>query len=362
MPRPDIKRNNDNFNQKQFVKEKVAVTDVAIKRSLQDDALLLFLQRLGSTKGKHGIDLLKSQCRAYLVGFDQLPHPSHTWGGFLHDLFNTCSGNELASEVVAKALSNQRVMKSNDLSLVVDFRPSKIDEASKFNCHWQAELFISAINIIFSDAVASGNGDMVRPFLGDESSRVRLIAFTALHSELSSGDFTQFLGFFSGLEQSERQLFANHIADNSLPLEAAAILRTLVNTQKMQVLGAFCKLASRDANVIQLLLNDEFDNYTSVQASIIDEALANKSKGNAIDLLYKEGLLRHQLLNSYFVAGVGKNAQVLNLATVEWIARLDNNPLIKQQAIDFLLTINQGNSKEIAKELINGGNLKIPDF
>jgi hypothetical protein len=36
---------------------------------------------------------------------------------------------------------------------------------------------------------------------------------------------------------------------------------------------------------------------------------------------------------------------------VEWIARLDNNPIIKRQAINFLATINQENSSETAKLL-----------
>ena len=78
--------------------------------------------------------------------------------------------------------------------------------------------------------------------------------------------------------------------------------------------------------------------------------------------LNNEAILRKQLLNAYFAAGVGKNAQAIDLSVVEWIARLDNNPLIQQQAIDFLLTINQGNSNEIANELVQEPNLIINKY
>ena len=78
--------------------------------------------------------------------------------------------------------------------------------------------------------------------------------------------------------------------------------------------------------------------------------------------LSNESTLRQQLLNAYFVSGAGENAQVLNLSVVEWIARLDNNPLIKQQAIDFLLSISQEKGEAIANSIISEKDFIIKHF
>ena len=121
-------------------------------------------------------------------------------------------------------------------------------------------------------------------------------------------------------------------------------------------------MAQRDSRAIELLLRDEFSSYTSAQYSIIKSALEQNSRSMTMLELNNEAILRKQLLNAYFAAGIGKNAQALDLSVVEWIARLDNNPLIQQQAVDFLLTINQGNSKEIANKLVQEPNLIINKF
>jgi len=102
--------------------------------------------------------------------------------------------------------------------------------------------------------------------------------------------------------------------------------------------------------------------FTSEQASAVNYALASDSRAMTMLKLSTEGALRQQLLSAYFASGTGKNAQVLNLAVVEWIARLDNNPLIKKQAIDFLLSINQDKGKEIAKSIIDDNTFIIKNF
>jgi hypothetical protein len=50
------------------------------------------------------------------------------------------------------------------------------------------------------------------------------------------------------------------------------------------------------------------------------------------------------------------------LSVVEWIARLDNNPLVKQQAIDFLLSISQDKGKEIANSIMGDKDFIIKNF
>ena len=341
---------------------KVPITREAVAKSLNSDALIIFLQQLQEANSGTNKAALKSQCRAYLVGFKQLPHPAHSWSAFLHDLFATCIDNEFAAEVVAMALFGQNVLNEEDLPIVLDVRPINIDSATTNHCRWQAMLFIHALGILFPAAVVNGHSELVSPFLDDPSSQVRYIAFTALYPNQSASEFVPFLDFYGNLAHSEQKLLAEKIAENYPVYEAAQILKTLVNQHKVQILGAFCKIAQRDNSPIELLLYAEFDVFTSEQASIVNNALASDSRAMTMLKLSAEGALRQQLLSAYFVSGTGENAQVLNLEVVEWIARLDNNPLIKQQAIDFLLSINHYRGKEIAKSIIENKAFIIKKF
>ncbi|MFT7517030.1 MAG: hypothetical protein ACI84O_000818 [Myxococcota bacterium] len=337
---------------KQFDAVKVPITRDSVYRSLQDNALTTFLHELQIAKSMSDKKPLQSQCRTYLVGFEQLPHASHTWGAFLHDLFSACYSNEFASEVVARALFGQHVISEQELDLILDVRPTSVDDAINQHCYWQATLFINALDILFVAAIANGNTSVVEPFLQDKSSRIRALAFTALYPNLSASEFAQFSDFFAGLDSSEQKLLAEYIADTYQPNEAAGILRDMVNQQQANLLGAFCKVAMRDHLAIELLLNDAFDSFTDEQARFIKDSAGMHSPSKNIMLLEKEGLLRRQLLDAYFTAGIGQAAKTLDLSVIEWIARLDNNPLIRQQAIDFLLTIDQGNGKEMARTLL----------
>ena len=341
---------------------KVPITREAVAKSLKNDALMVFLQQLQDAN--IGVDkaVLKSQCRAYLVGFKQLPHPAHNWSAFLHDLFASCCDNEFAAEVVAMALLGQKVLNEEDLPMVLDVRPTNVDSAAANNCRWQAMLFMHALDLVFPAAVVNGHSELVLPFLDDPSSQVRYTAFTALHPNQSAGEFLAFSDFYGNLAHSEQKLLAEKIAENYPAHEAAQILKTLVNQHKVQILGAFCKIAQRDHSAIELLLYAEFDIFTSYQLSIVNKALASGSHAITLFELSNEGTLRQQLLNAYFVSGTGENAQVLNLSVVEWIARLDNNPLVKQQAIDFLLSISQDKGREIANSIMGNKDFIIKNF
>jgi hypothetical protein len=341
---------------------KVPITREAIVKSLNDEALIVFLQQLQDANIGTNKAALKSQCRAYLVGFRQLPHPAHSWSAFLHDLFASCIDNEFAAEVVSMALLGQNVLDEEDLPMVLDVRPINIDNATTNHCRWQAMLFIHALDIVFPAAVVNGHSELVLPFLDDPSSQVRYIAFTALYPNQSYSEFAPFAGFYGNLAYSEQKLLAEKIAEGCQAYEAAQILKTLVNQYKVHILGAFCKIAQRDNSPIELLLYAEFDMFTSEQASIVNNALASNSRAMTMRKLSAEGALRQQLLSAYFVSGTGENAQVLNLEVVEWIARLDNNPLIKQQAIDFLLSISQDKGKEIARSIIDDNTFIIKKF
>jgi hypothetical protein len=341
---------------------KVPITREAIVKSLNDEALIVFLQQLQDANIGTNKAALKSQCRAYLVGFRQLPHPAHSWSAFLHDLFASCIDNEFAAEVVSMALLGQNVLDEEDLPMVLDVRPINIDNATTNHCRWQAMLFIHALDIVFPAAVVNGHSELVLPFLDDPSSQVRYMAFTALYPNQSASEFAPFADFYGNLAYSEQKLLAEKIAEGCQAYEAAQILKTLVNQHKVQILGAFCKIAQRDNSPIELLLYAEFDVFTSEQASIVNNALASDSRAMTMLKLSAEGALRQQLLSAYFVSGTGENAQVLNLEVVEWIARLDNNPLIKQQAIDFLLSINHYRGKEIAKSIIENKAFIIKKF
>ncbi|MDE0585705.1 MAG: hypothetical protein OSB63_03720, partial [Planctomycetota bacterium] len=327
------------------------ITREAIAKSLSNDSLIVFLQQLQNANTGMDKAALKSQCRAYLVGFKQLPHPVHSWSAFLHDLFASCCDNEFASEIVAMALLGQNVLNEEDLPMVLDVRPINIDNATTNHCRWQATLFIHALGIVLPAAVVNGHSKLVLPFLDDPSSQVRYTAFTALYPNQPASEFVSFPDFYGNLAHSEQKLLAEKIADDYQAYEAAQILKTLVNQYKVQILGAFCKIAQRDNSAIELLLYAEFDIFTSEQASTVNDALASDSRAMTVLKLSTEGALRQQLLSAYFASGTGKNAQVLNLAVVEWIARLDNNPLIKRQAIDFLLSISNDRGKEIAASI-----------
>jgi|GEM_PF-5387908 len=341
---------------------KVPITREVVVQSLKNDALMRFLEQLQNPNSSANKKNLKAQCRIYLVGFNQLPHPQHDWPTFLHDLFAACYNNEFASEIVARALMGQNVLDEQELPLVIDIRPPLVDNAEGNHCQWQALLFLNALDIVFPAAVKNGQSDLVIPFLKDQSSQVRFTAFKALYPKLSAKDFSQWGDFFGQLAYTEQKLLAEKIADDCLPNEAATILKSLVNRYKLSLLGAFCKVAQRDSRAIELLLHDELGSYTSSQHGIIKSALEQHSRSMTMLKLNNEAILRKQLLNAYFAAGVGKNAQAIDLSVVEWIARLDNNPLIQQQAIDFLLTINQGNSNEIANELVQEPNLIINKY
>jgi hypothetical protein len=341
---------------------KVPITREAIIKSLNNEALIIFLQQLQDAKSGMDKAALKSQCRAYLVGFKQLPHPAHSWSAFLHDLFASCIDNEFAAEVVAMALLGQNVLNEEDLPMVLDVRPINIDNATANHCRWQAMLFIHALGIAFPAAVVNGRSELVLPFLDDPSSQVRYTAFTALYPNQSASEFAPFTDFYGNLAHSEQKLLAEKIAQDYQAYEAAQILKTLVNQHKVQVLGAFCKIAQRDNSAIELLLYSEFDRFTSYQGSIVNTALASGSRAMTMLALSNEAALRQQLLSAYFVSGTGENAQVLDLEVVEWIARLDSNPLIKQQAIDFLLSINHDRGKEIAKSIIEDEAFIIKEF
>ncbi|MBC8369156.1 MAG: hypothetical protein P8L98_07230 [Planctomycetota bacterium] len=323
---------------------------------------MVFLQQLQGAKAGMDTAALKSQCRAYLVGFKQLPHPAHSWSAFLHDLFASCIDNEFAAEIVAMALLGQNVLDEEDLPMVLDVRPINIDNAATHRCRWQAMLFIHALSIVFPTAVVNGHSELVLPFLDDSSSQVRYTAFTALYPNQSASKFLAFSDFYGNLAHSEQKLLAEKIAENYPAHEAAQILKTLVNQHKVQILGAFCKIAQRDHSAIELLLYAEFDIFTSEQHSAVNEALASGSRTTTMLELSNEGTLRQQLLNAYFVSGAGENAQVLNLSVVEWIARLDNNPLIKQQAIDFLLSISQEEGEAIANSIMGEKDFIIKNF
>lgn len=331
---------------------KVPITREAVAKSLNNDALISFLQQLQNANIGMDKAALKSQCRAYLVGFKQLPHPAHSWSGFLHDLFASCVDNEFAAEVVAMALLGQSVLNEEDLPMILDVRPMSIDNATVDHCRWQAMLFIHALNLVFPTAVLNGRSELVVPFLDDPSSQVRYTAFAALHPSQHTSQLFPFADFYSHLAHSEQKLLAEKVAEDYPAYEAAQILKNLVNQHKVQILGAFCKIAQRDNSAIELLLYAELDLFTSFQASLVNSALAAGSRTITMFELSTEGALRQQLLSAYFVSGTGKNAQVLDLTVVERIARLDNNPLIRQQAIDFLLTISQGKGKEIAKSIM----------
>jgi hypothetical protein len=341
---------------------KVPITREAIIKSLNNEALIIFLQQLQDAKSGMDKAALKSQCRAYLVGFKQLPHPAHSWSAFLHDLFASCIDNEFAAEVVAMGLLGQNVLNEEDLPMVLDVRPINIDNATANHCRWQAMLFIHALGIAFPAAVVNGRSELVLPFLDDPSSQVRYTAFTALYPNQSASEFAPFTDFYGNLAHSEQKLLAEKIAQDYQAYEAAQILKTLVNQHKVQVLGAFCKIAQRDNSAIELLLYSEFDRFTSYQGSIVNTALASGSRAMTMLALSNEAALRQQLLSAYFVSGTGENAQVLDLEVVEWIARLDSNPLIKQQAIDFLLSINHDRGKEIAKSIIEDEAFIIKEF
>ena len=341
---------------------KVPITREAIVKSLNNEALIVFLQQLQDANIGTNKAALKSQCRAYLVGFKQLPHPAHSWSAFLHDLFASCIDNEFAAEVVAMGLLGQNVLNEEDLPMVLDVRPINIDNATANHCRWQAMLFIHALGIAFPAAVVNGRSELVLPFLDDPSSQVRYTAFTALYPNQSASEFAPFTDFYGNLAHSEQKLLAEKIAQDYQAYEAAQILKTLVNQHKVQVLGAFCKIAQRDNSAIELLLYSEFDRFTSYQGSIVNTALASGSRAMTMLALSNEAALRQQLLSAYFVSGTGENAQVLDLEVVEWIARLDSNPLIKQQAIDFLLSINHDRGKEIAKSIIEDEAFIIKEF
>ena len=341
---------------------RVPITREAVVSSIKNDGLMVFLQQLQGAKAGMDTAALKSQCRAYLVGFKQLPHPAHSWSAFLHDLFASCIDNEFAAEIVAMALLGQSVLDEEDLPMVLDVRPINIDNAATHRCRWQAMLFIHALSIVFPTAVVNGHSELVLPFLDDSSSQVRYTAFTALYPNQSASKFLALSDFYGNLAHSEQKLLAEKIAENYPAHEAAQILKTLVNQHKVQILGAFCKIAQRDHSAIELLLYAEFDIFTSEQHSAVNEALASGSHTTTMLELSNEGTLRQQLLNAYFVSGAGENAQVLNLSVVEWIARLDNNPLIKQQAIDFLLSISQEEGEAIANSIMGEKDFIIKNF
>ena len=341
---------------------RVPITREAVMSSLKNDGLMVFLQQLQGAKAGMDTAALKSQCRAYLVGFKQLPHPAHSWSAFLHDLFASCIDNEFAAEIVAMALLGQNVLDEEDLPMVLDVRPINIDNAATHRCRWQAMLFIHALSIVFPTAVVNGHSELVLPFLDDPSSQVRYTAFTALYPNQSASEFLGFSDFYGNLAHSEQKLLAEKIAENYPTHEAAQMLKALVNQHKVHILGAFCKIAQRDHSAIELLLYAEFDIFTIEQHSAVNEALASGSRTATMLELSNESTLRQQLLNAYFVSGTGENAQVLNLSVVEWIARLDNNPLIKQQAIDFLLSISQGEGEAIANSIIGEKDFIIKYF
>ena len=125
---------------------------------------------------------------------------------------------------------------------------------------------------------------------------------------------------------------------------------------------AYSSVVAKPNMTVELLLYAEFDIFTIEQHSAVNEALASGSRTATMLELSNESTLRQQLLNAYFVSGTGENAQVLNLSVVEWIARLDNNPLIKQQAIDFLLSISQGEGEAIANSIIGEKDFIIKYF
>ena len=341
---------------------KVPITREAVAKSLNNEALIVFLQQLQDAKIGMDKAALKSQCRAYLVGFKQLPHPAHSWSAFLHDLFASCIDNEFAAEVVAVALLGQKVLNEEDLPMILDVRPISIDNATTHRCRWQAMLFMHALDLAFPAAVLNGRGELVLPFLDDPSSQVRYTAFAALHPSQHTSALFPFADFYGHLAHSEQKLLAEKVADDYPVHEAAQILKNLVNQHKVQILGAFCKIAQRDYSAIELLLYAEIDEFTSLQASLVNDALASSSRTMTILKLSNEGALRQQLLSAYFVSGTGENAQVLDLAVVERIARFDNNPLVRQQAIDFLLSINQDKGEEIANSIMNNQAYFFEDF
>ena len=242
---------------------RVPITREAVMSSLKNDGLMVFLQQLQGAKAGMDTAALKSQCRAYLVGFKQLPHPAHSWSAFLHDLFASCIDNEFAAEIVAMALLGQNVLDEEDLPMVLDVRPINIDNAATHRCRWQAMLFIHALSIVFPTAVVNGHSELVLPFLDDPSSQVRYTAFTALYPNQSASEFLAFSDFYGNLAHSEQKLLAEKIAENYPTHEAAQMLKALVNQHKVQILGAFCKIAQRDHSAIELLLYAEFDIFTS---------------------------------------------------------------------------------------------------
>ena len=219
-----------------------------------------------------------------------------------------------------------------------------------------------ALDLAFPAAVLNGRGELVLPFLDDPSSQVRYTAFAALHPSQHTSALFPFADFYGHLAHSEQKLLAEKVADDYPVHEAAQILKNLVNQHKVQILGAFCKIAQRDYSAIELLLYAEIDEFTSLQASLVNDALASSSRTMTILKLSNEGALRQQLLSAYFVSGTGENAQVLDLAVVERIARFDNTPLVRQQAIDFLLSINQDKGEEIANSIMNNQAYFFEDF
>ncbi|MDP6963138.1 MAG: hypothetical protein QGF46_03125, partial [Planctomycetota bacterium] len=185
---------------KKYEQSRVPITEEAVIRNLQQNSAIDFLRQLKNLNPDSDKEILKSQCRAYLVGYSEFPQQELSWGGFIHELYSACMGNEIASEIVASAIKGQKMIGVNELILVQDIRPTEIDSASENQCYWQAQLFINSIEIIFPAAVSDSREDIVLPYLDDPSNKVSLIAFMALNPKFDGKSYSSISEFIATLD------------------------------------------------------------------------------------------------------------------------------------------------------------------
>ncbi|PCJ52098.1 MAG: hypothetical protein COA70_13075 [Planctomycetota bacterium] len=266
-----------------------------------------------------------------LEGWLQIPGETEaSFVSFLPDLFLQAEQSEDICQVAANAWRGRRLLNAEDLDLVLELRPENVDQ-SQFP--WRVAFFLLTLEDTFHALMEGGDSGRVERFLEDPSHKVRLVAIRVLFDGKSSADWASIMGLLEKMDFADVVALAEWIATSQEPQVAGELLRMISSSMNATggFLSAWAMLGGRDRSVLEWTLRSEFDFLTAEQTSEPPTGFLPIENVGELDFLYHEGSLRKEVMDAYFLNSLSKG-EPMDAEMLNWLARLDQNPLTRGQA------------------------------
>ncbi|MFK5955423.1 MAG: hypothetical protein QM477_03150 [Planctomycetota bacterium] len=319
------------------------IKPMLLQRKTRSVGLALAMEMRGIPSfflGRIQIDMEKNQefanpfghlLAVILEGWPQIPgETDRSLALFLPQIFAEAEHSEHVCDVAARAWKNRRILETGDLDLVLGIRPMPVDTSP---LSARITFFLLALEDVFHAFMEAGDSGRVERFLTDPSQKVRLVAIRVLFEGKSSAEWANIMALLEGMSPEDVIGLAEWIADTQDPQIAAELLRMIASSMETTggFLSAWARLGRRDLRVLEWTLRSEFDQLTVEQTAEPNSGFIPIENVGELDFLYHEGALRKEVMDAYFLNALSKG-EPMDAEMLNWLARLDQNPLTRGQA------------------------------